>query len=112
LIELVNFSDKPGRELRISVIDNGIGIREEDHSNIFKMFGSIKDKQSNLNLGGIGLGLVISKMIVERFSGKMSFFSKYRQGSTFYFSFKTLDFTQESLKLAIEQEETNKNFSS
>jgi K+-sensing histidine kinase KdpD len=63
-------------ELRISVVDNGMGIKEEDHHSLFKMFGSIKDTQNNVNLGGVGLGLVISKMIVEKFDGKLSFFSK------------------------------------
>lgn len=33
------------------------------------MFGSIKDSKSKFNTQGIGLGLVISKMIVQKFGG-------------------------------------------
>ena len=40
------------------------------------MFGSIKDEEKKLNLKGIGLGLVISKLIVEKFSGCIDFISK------------------------------------
>jgi signal transduction histidine kinase len=73
--------------LRISVTDNGIGIREQDKEKLFKMFGSIKDEEKKLNLKGIGLGLVISKLIVEKFDGEIDFVSKYQHGSTFFYTF-------------------------
>ena len=41
-----------------------------------------------MNTNGIGLGLVISDMIVNQFNGKISFESKEDQGSTFTFTFK------------------------
>jgi hypothetical protein len=37
---------------------------------------------------GIGLGLVICKMIVKKFNGKINFVSKYKEGSTFFYSFE------------------------
>jgi signal transduction histidine kinase len=95
LVELLKIQAK--HQIRVSVVDNGIGIKEKNHKRIFKMFGSIKDKKKNLNLGGIGLGLVISKLIVEKFDGKISFFSRYSLGSTFFFSFKTVGFSDHEL---------------
>lgn len=65
------------RSIRISVTDTGIGIREEDKEKLFKMFGSIKDEEKKLNLKGIGLGLVISKLIVGKFQGYIDFISKF-----------------------------------
>ena len=74
--------------LRLTVIDTGTGIKDEDQPKIFKLFSSIKDEKKKLNVGGIGLGLVISKMIVEKFNGHIDFISKYEEGSTFYFTFE------------------------
>lgn len=50
--------------LEISVIDTGIGIKEEDKNKLFKLFGYVSDSQG-MNIHGIGLGLTISKKIVE-----------------------------------------------
>ena len=37
---------------------------------------------------GLGLGLVISKMIVKEFEGTIDLISKFEQGTCFYFTFK------------------------
>ena len=74
--------------LVVSVIDSGMGIKEKNQSKLFKLFGSIKDQKRKINTQGIGLGLVISKLIVEKFNGKIDFISKYKHGSTFFFSFE------------------------
>lgn len=42
------------------------------------MFGSIKDQKRKINTNGIGLGLVISKMLVTKFDGEIDFQSKYK----------------------------------
>ena len=44
------------------------------------------DDENRINVNGIGLGLVISKMIVEKFDGKIGFLSEYGYGSTFFFT--------------------------
>ena len=69
----VNGSDK----LLISMIDSGIGIEDRNQSKLFKLFGSIKDEKKKINTQGIGLGLVISKMIVHKFNGTIDFISKF-----------------------------------
>jgi signal transduction histidine kinase len=52
------------------------------------------DVKRGVNVEGIGLGLCISKQIVERFKGKMGFFSKENKGTTFYFTFEIEEFDQ------------------
>ena len=39
-------------------------------------------------MNGIGLGLVLSKMIVSKFNGIIDFFSEFGKGTTFYFTFE------------------------
>ena len=51
------------------MIDSGSGIKKRDNNKIFKLFGCIKDEKNHVNTKGIGLGLVISKMIVNKFDG-------------------------------------------
>ena len=55
------------------------------------MFGSIKDEGQQINVHGVGLGLVICKLIVNKFNGQIDFLSKYKHGSTFYFTFEVDD---------------------
>ena len=55
------------------------------------MFGSVKNFKRKFNTQGIGLGLVISKMIVQKFGGRIGFKSKYMLGSEFMFDFEIDD---------------------
>lgn len=65
-----------------SVTDSGIGIREEDMPQLFtKFFRSLTARQSGIP--GIGLGLAITKAIVENHEGKITCTSAPGQGSTF-----------------------------
>lgn len=51
------------------------------------MFGALKNEEKNINTKGIGLGLVISKLIVGKFNGYIDFISKDKCGSTFFYMF-------------------------
>jgi signal transduction histidine kinase len=68
------------------VADSGIGIEKKDHDKLFKLFGFVSDSKQ-MNTKGIGLGLVIAKLIVEQFNGQISFESEKDVGSTFTFTF-------------------------
>lgn len=70
--------------VRVSVIDNGPGIPEEFQSRIFQKF-SQADSSDTRSKAGTGLGLNISKTIIEKMGGALDFFSKPPQGTTFYF---------------------------
>lgn len=59
-----------GDYLKISVIDNGTGISQEDLPHVFDQFYRTEKSRSR-NLGGAGLGLAICKKIVENHGGKI-----------------------------------------
>jgi signal transduction histidine kinase len=69
-------NEGPYGTLKVSVKDNGIGIKEEDISKLFKLFGFL-DSTSQMNTNGIGLGLYICQKIVNEFEGKMSVTSEF-----------------------------------
>ena len=48
-------------------------------------------------MNGIGLGLVICKLIVSKFNGHINFISKYGKGTTFYFTFQVERTTQSDI---------------
>ncbi len=76
----------------VSVSDNGIGFTEEQKKIIFQQFGKIERYGKGLDLGidGTGLGLYISKRIVEAHKGKIWMESEGKsKGSTFYFTLPT-----------------------
>lgn len=79
---------KPGRKdkLVVSVLDSGIGIQLKDQKNLFKMFSSIN--KEGLNSNGIGLGLFISRCIVQEFNGSIVMRSKHKKGTMFTFCFE------------------------
>ena len=53
------------KSLKFEVSDTGVGIPEKDIPKLFKLFGVVNSNQRKLNSKGTGLGLVISKKIVE-----------------------------------------------
>ena len=73
--ELINFTVK----------DTGLGIDEDNHKNIFDRFKRV-DSDISIKVGGLGLGLAISKAYVDLLGGTISLESKVGEGSTFYFS--------------------------
>ncbi|KAL2213807.1 hypothetical protein CC79DRAFT_1264422 [Sarocladium strictum] len=77
----------PEISLEFSVTDTGRGFSEEEAALIFKPFSQI-DTSSTRQHGGSGLGLVISKQLVELHGGHMEGRAVLGQGSTFTFSAK------------------------
>ncbi len=71
--------------LHVSVSDSGIGISEEDQKKIFQKFFRSEDPKTR-EAPGTGLGLNITRSLVEMQGGTIWFESVYRQGTTFHFT--------------------------
>ena len=71
--------------LEFSVSDTGIGIPEEKLGNIFEIFTQV-DGASTRRHSGTGLGLTISRRLVELMGGRISVYSQLGQGSVFTFT--------------------------
>lgn len=73
-----------GQEVRVCVTDHGPGIPEEFHHRIFQKFAQA-DASDTRQKGGTGLGLNISKAIIEKHGGEIGFKTQSGIGTTFYF---------------------------
>ena len=75
-------ADNHGDMVKVSVADNGIGIRSEDMDKLFQRFVQIEQSVSR-RFEGTGLGLTITKNMVELMGGSIDVHSEYGTGTTF-----------------------------
>jgi signal transduction histidine kinase len=71
------------------VKDFGIGIRDENVEKIFDRFIKI-DEYTSVMVRGVGIGLCLSKKVVEQLGGHIKVKSTYKKGSVFYFTIPAL----------------------
>ena len=79
----IRCQQEKGERIRFSVMDTGRGIAAEERANVFKPFNRLGAEKSMVE--GTGVGLTISKQLVEQMNGEMGFSSLERKGSTFWF---------------------------
>lgn len=83
------FVKKVEKDIIVGVKDYGIGIEDNEKDKIFDRFYRVKDMYDK-TFPGLGVGLFISREIVEKHKGKIWVESKKGEGSTFYFSIPVL----------------------
>lgn len=89
--------------LIVAITDTGIGIPEEHYENIFQSFEQIEGSTSR-GYGGTGIGLAITKQLIELHGGEIEVRSRVKRGSTFTFTLPLS--TEEDQKVADEEKET------
>jgi signal transduction histidine kinase len=72
-------------EIVVGVTDHGIGISAEDQRRLFQKFQRL-EVQKKYDIGGVGLGLRVCRILVEAHSGRIWLESEPGKGSTFFFS--------------------------
>ena len=81
--EVLFRAESTNKEVLVSVSDRGIGIAPEDIPNLFQRYYRAKGARK---AEGLGLGLYITKMLVEAHGGRIWVESELGRGSTFYFT--------------------------
>lgn len=81
--------DGDSERVTVSVKDTGIGIPAEDIGHLFQKFYRV-DNTDTREIGGTGLGLYLSRRLVEAMEGRIRVESEYGTGSTFYVDFARL----------------------
>ena len=99
-IKVTEFSRYDHEFLKFEVSDTGVGISQQDIPKLFKMFGMLSKHRNKLNKSGSGLGLSISKRIVESLGGKIKVSSRENEGTKFSFTVKNM---HEEFKIAEEE---------
>ncbi len=105
-------------KLLFEITDTGIGLSDEQQSNLFERF-SQADSSTTRKYGGTGLGLSISKQLVEMMDGEIGVKSVEGKGSTFWFTLniantntvrsnKAFDNLQEQKILVVDDNLTNR----
>lgn len=83
--KIIISSEVDDEHVIFKIQDNGIGIKEEDHEKMFKLFSRMSNTG---NISGNGVGLSIAHRMMNRMNGNISFESKIGEGTTFVLTFK------------------------
>lgn len=68
--------------VEMKITDEGVGIKKEDFNKVFKKFSRLENHLTSTTQGN-GLGLYITKQLVENMGGQISFTSEINKGTTF-----------------------------
>ncbi|HXH04921.1 MAG TPA: ATP-binding protein [Candidatus Nitrosotenuis sp.] len=93
----------------ISVKDTGIGIPHEDISHLFQKFYRV-DNSATREIGGTGLGLYLSRRLVETMNGRIWVESEFNKGSVFYMEFPRISSEEASVQIEESTNRENPNY--
>lgn len=88
-VRWIELGAEPAQPTRYYVRDNEIGIPDEDQQLIFQMFRRLHDREEYG--GGSGIGLAMTRKIIEHHGGRIWVRSTPGEGSTFYFTLQADD---------------------
>lgn len=91
--------ENEGHQIVTAIADRGIGIPTDELSQVFERFHRGR-QVSSTNYGGLGLGLYITKQIVERHGGSIWVESREGHGTTFFFSLPTHEMQTQQERVA------------
>ncbi len=83
----IRITNPSADKVRLEVIDTGSGISKEEQKKLFQKFYRVEAKVGKTI--GTGLGLYISKLLIEKYGGTIGVISKENNGSTFWFELPT-----------------------
>lgn len=79
----VRLSNPNTQTVRFECIDTGMGVAKDEQEKLFRKFERAKSSAGKVI--GSGLGLYISKLLIEKFGGRVGLVSEYGKGSNFWF---------------------------
>ena len=82
--------DNKNRYLKVWVKDNGIGIGKDDQEIVFQEFRQVISRSKG-RPGGTGVGLTITKHIIDSHDGRIWVDSELNKGATFFFTLPLVD---------------------
>jgi signal transduction histidine kinase len=74
--------------LKVSISDTGVGMSSEELSKLFKKFSQVSNNTAHRQIG-TGLGLYITKEIIDKMNGEIRAYSQPEVGTTFTFCIPT-----------------------
>lgn len=101
-------TDSENQRIEVRVSDTGIGIPESKIEKLFKPFSQV-DSSFTRKYGGTGLGLTITKRLVELMGGQLDVISEEGKGSTFYFTIEMSRNAKIEPRKVLKDELVNKN---
>jgi CheY-like chemotaxis protein len=101
-VTLIVDCDREKEKLHFKVVDTGIGLSISQIEKIFNPF-SQADISTSRRFGGTGLGLSLSKQLVERLGGSLTVESQEGRGSTFQFSMDVGDLSGRDFVTSMEE---------
>ncbi|OOQ59651.1 hypothetical protein BC343_05670 [Mucilaginibacter pedocola] len=88
-VDIIDIGADGRLSLKFDVWDTGIGIPQDKITRLFKAFSQV-DSSTTRKYGGTGLGLAICEKLVKLMGGEVGVKSTYGEGSSFYFTIKTI----------------------